>query len=67
MQRANYVYRLWKLSCSAMVMIPSPILHGWTKNMDVMYVNMPFPKYVIPLLCDENEHESDDSEDQELL
>ena len=37
-QRAYYVCRLWKLSCSAMVMIPTPTLHGWTENMDVMWV-----------------------------
>ena len=50
-----------------MVMIPSPTLHGWTDNMDVMWVNTPFPKDVIPLLCDENELESDDSEDQDMV
>ena len=35
--------------------------------MDVMWVNTPFPKDVIPLLCDENELESDDSEDQDMV
>ena len=50
-----------------MVMIPSPTLHGWTDNMDVMWVNTPFPKDVILLLCDENELESDDSEDQDMV
>ena len=51
-------------------MIPTPTLHGWTENMDVMWVDTPFPKDVIPLLCDENELESDDSEhgeDQDMV
>lgn len=53
-QRANYVCRIWRLSCTAIMNAPNPSSHGWTNDMDVLWTTKPLPQDLTSLLSRED-------------
>ena len=60
LERANYVAKIWKLSGSAMVDLPSPAQHGWTEEGDIFWTDEMFPETINDYVITNNDDEDED-------
>ena len=54
-QRANYIYKIWKMSLEANLEVPSPVEHGWIyegEHLAIKWVSVrPAPDEILELMA----------------
>jgi len=58
--RSNYVARMWRLAHRPQQFLDTPVNHGWTEDLSIHWVDIPYPVDVVELLCNISDEDSED-------
>ena len=58
--RSNYMARMWHLAHKAQQSLDTPVNHGWNDDLSIHWVDIPYPRDVVELLCNKSSEDSDE-------